>query len=166
MKFTDVFDLDAVRAALDTDGDGDISDEEIFERINFENTNAHIYIYSLILWITLVLIVFKIFEDKLYPHYTLFMTYLIFNSAQDIWEYAPFIVYFFMPTNIFYVIILHINNLIPTFLLLFYWYKFKITNIKFYISLTMSLFISILLFIYPEYPLIGLILIILYQIFT
>ena len=29
MKFTDVFDLDAVRAALDTDGDGDISDEEI-----------------------------------------------------------------------------------------------------------------------------------------
>ena len=29
MKLTDVLDLDAIRAALDTDGDGDISDEEI-----------------------------------------------------------------------------------------------------------------------------------------
>lgn len=129
-------------------------------QISFNNSSAAIYIYSLILWISIIIISFKYFDSKLLKNHTIWFTALIFLSIEEVWQYAVYIQSYFIQGNeniinmsSLEIVSLYLWRGIPTILLIYYIYKYRF-NLKktlFYFSLMLSIGASIYLILYPEF---------------
>lgn len=134
-------------------------------------------LFGITTWILLLVLSFKILQNKMQKHHALWLTLLIFLSCQEVWEYAPYIwgaiVYpepITLPTNL--LISLHTWRAMPSMLLIYYAFKLGFSSLKesfflsFFISVAASLFLIVRTDLYLFAPFLRVIWAITYVLFA
>lgn len=117
-------------------------------------TGGNFYIFGIITWILLVVLSFKILQNKMRKHHALWLTLLIFLSCQEVWEYAVYVwgsLVYAEPITVSMnlLISLHIWRALPSMLLIYYACKFGFSSFQkwFFLSLFISVMASLLLIV-------------------
>ena len=99
-------------------------------QVRFEGSSAHVYVYAIVTWILLAVLCFRVLDRKLPKHAALWVTFLIFMSVEEVWEYANYVwgalpityMEFVNPPPLHFFT-LYLWRATPTFILLFYAYR-------------------------------------------
>lgn len=132
-----------------------------FCQINFFDSSAGYYVYAIVLWVSLVTLSFKVLRGKMLVHHALWFSLLVFLSIEEVWEYAPFLV--FLPDfdiPLVQVFSLNLMRAIPSFLLLYYGWRYGLSKKQnwFWVSLFFSVVVSVFHVVFPEFVLVSLLL--------
>jgi len=99
-------------------------------QVRFEGSSAHVYVYAIATWILLAVLCFRVLDRKLPKHAALWVTFLIFMSVEEVWEYANYVwaalpityMEFVNPPPLHFFT-LYLWRATPTFILMFYAYR-------------------------------------------
>jgi len=99
-------------------------------QVGFRGSSAAFYVYAVVAWFLLVVLSYRFLDGKLPKHGALWLTFLLFASVEEVWEYAyyvhsmsPIRYTMFVNPPPLHFFTLYIWRATPTFLLLFYAYR-------------------------------------------